>query len=249
MKKLLIIIGLLVIIVIAGFVWWTKNSERLITDKIQETAGEFFVNTENIEISYNKISIKNWSTAFIDNITISGTNLELKGGGRVKNANIILNGVHISMPPVRLTDIDSGEYLISLSTDDINSYLRAKKGVTLLDGMIPVSSIRFAPGTKNSIFSGVVEVPIISTKIPWKVNGNIVKSENGEGIDFVPKSADISKVKISATVLMKAIANINPIVDVSSWPVDMNIQKITPSESGIEFSGKLINFKDGMLFR
>ena len=247
MKKLLIILIILCVIGVVLYFWWMKNAERIVTSRVQELAQEFFVNTENIVASHEDITILSWNKATVGKLKIGGENLELKGGGRIKNTNIILEGIHFSMPPARITGIDSGTYMLDISTEDINSYLRSKKGVTLLDGMVPVSSIRFAPSPTVAQFSGVVEIPFIS-KVPWTVTGKIDKSSDEKGIDFIPEKANISKVSLSGNVLMKAVSAINPVVDVSSWPVDMTIKKITSTKEGIRFNGDLLRFKDGVLF-
>ena len=247
MKKLLIILIILCLIGVAVYFWWMKNAERIVTARVQDLAQEFFVNTENIVASHEDITILSWNRAIVGKLNISGENLELKGGGRIKNTSIILEGIQFSMPPARITGIDSGTYLLDLSTEDINSYLRSKKGATLLDGMIPVSSIRFSPSPSVTQFSGVVEIPFIS-KVPWTVTGQLNKSSDEKGIDFLPEKANISKVSFSGNVLMKAVSAINPVVDISSWPVDMTIRKITATKEGIKFNGDLLRFKDGVLF-
>ena len=247
MKKLLIFLAIILILAIVAYVWWIHNAERIVTGRVQQIAQEFFVNTDNIKAEHNKISITSWKSATVGSFTISGENLELKGGGRVKNANIVLKDIQLSMPPVRLIGIGSGTYDIELTAEDINSYLRAKKGVTLLDGMIPVSSIRFTSSTTESQFSGVVEIPFIS-KVPWTVTGKLDKNSSEKGINFVPQKVNISKINISGSGIMKAVSAINPIIDISSWPVDMNIKKITPTKTGVKLNGELLNFKDGVLF-
>lgn len=105
-------------------------------------------------------------------------------------------------------------------------------------------SVRFldAPGAVAQL-KGEATIPIIQKQVPFSVSGNLVTTSSDPGqIDFRPQGVSIKKIRDSLRI-------VNPMVDLSGWPVNIRVESIKTAAGIATIRGVVTGANDSLLPR
>lgn len=236
MKKLLMVLVVLSIILGGAYLWWQRNASRLITTQVQAMAKQFFVNPEALTISPENMNVKmrGLQTAVIPQVVIEGKNVEMRKGPRLASVKVDMRNLEVTTPPFRLSKIEKGWFVASITDEELTAYLHKRGGSIAGLSVVPLNSISvsFVDAPLNTLVRanaklrpGVLEIPLIArgVLVPTGQAGAMNKIDYQiKKIDNVPKAA--------IDLVSDSLGVINPVYNMSDWPVETNIEKITISK-------------------
>lgn len=233
MKKFLVVLLVIAIALGGAYFWWQKNASRLITSQVQAMTKHFFVNSEVLTVSPDNLAIKmrDLHTAVIPQVVIAGNDVEMRKGPRLSSVKLDMRNLEVTTPPFRLSKIEKGWFVASVTDQELTAYLKKRGGSIAGISVVPLDSLNvsFVNAQFNTVVNanaklrpGVLEIPLIAHGIllPAGQVGEMNK------INFDIKKMD-GVPNIAIDLVAKSIAIINPVFNMSDWPVKINIEKIT----------------------
>lgn len=243
MKKLLVVLLVIAIILGVGYFWWQKNASRMITAQVQTMAKQFFVNPEALTVSPENMAVKmrGLKTAVIPQVVIEGKNVQMRKGPMLASVKLDMRNLEVTTPPFRLAKIEKGWFVASITEGELTSYLHKRGGSIAGISIIPLDSIyvSFVDAPLNTVVSakaklrpGVLEIPITARGVllPSGQAGTMDK------IDFKIKKID-GVPNMAIDTVSKSLGIINPVYNLSNWPIETNIEKITVTKGMLTVRG------------
>ena len=251
MKRFFIFLVFLAVVAGIGYLWWQKNSTRIITAQVRTIAGSFFVNPENLSVENSAITIKGLREAAVSKLVISGNNLILRDGPTLSYAKLILNDVTIAWPPFHLSGVGKGAYLVKVSDVAVTKYLQKRGGNLAGVNLIPLNrvSVKFLSSSTDGTQVNVTVVdPLFKKQIPLTATGALVPSSSAlSQVDFRVHALHFEGFSIGAGSMRKALAVINPVIDLSHWPVECDVNSIKTGKDSAVVQGKITGVSSSLL--
>ncbi|MHB9129525.1 MAG: LmeA family phospholipid-binding protein [Armatimonadota bacterium] len=241
MKRFLIFLCVLGVGLLGLYVWWQRNATRIISEQVKQRVNEFFVNAQDINVENDPIKLIGWRNARVPKLTISGKDLQLKKGGTLASVKIVLKDIDVSGPPFHFTKIGNGSFQVTVTDKAVTEYVKNRDVRLAAVVKIPTNSVtvRFSKA-QGTVLKGDIVLPIIGTRVPVVASGTLVPSSKGDQVDFRVKNVDISRLRgIGDKQVTEAFSILNPVVDISSWPVESEIDGVKTGDGVVVVHGKI----------
>ncbi len=246
MKRFLIFIAVLAIALGGLYIWWQMNATRLIDAQVKTLARNFFLNPENLTVDSKPVKMIGLLQARVPRVVIAGKNLQLRSGGRLASVKLVLTDIDVAGPPFHFSGVGGGAYTVSATDKDITAYLR-KRGINISGiATIPLDTlnITFAKKTGTTLTgSAAVNLPFLHHKVPLLADGDLVPSSKNGQLDFRVKHVKLEGLSIGIKQVTDALAVVNPIVDVSDWPLSSDIKSVKTGDGIIVLHGQVTGIR------
>lgn len=243
MKKLLVVLLIIAIALGGAYFWWQRNASRLITTQVQAMAKNFFVNPEVLTISPEKLAVKmrGLQTAVIPQVVIEGKDVQMRKGPRLASVKLDMRNLEVTTPPFRLSKIERGWFVASITDEELTAYLHKRGGSIAGLSVIPLDSINvsFVDASLNTVAQAKAKLRPGVLEIPLTARGVLVASGQAGSmnkIDFQIKKID-GVPNMAIDLVAKSLAVINPVFNMSDWPIETNIEKITITKGMLTVRG------------
>ena len=254
MKRFLGFLLLLAILAGGGYYWWQQNAARIMGEQVQQMAQKLVVNPDQLLIRPKALSIhmKDLHTAVISELIISGKDLKLRNGLTLSAARLAMHDVEFSGPPFRITGIGSDSSFILKVTDSaVTQYLHTRGGqIARMKNVIPLDTItvRFHPvAHMNTSLSGQADVPLLG-QVPISADGELVATTTPGQIDMNFKRVTVSRLSFGVQDVTNHLAVVNPIIDISEWPIKPDFTSIKCAQPGLmELRGNIVGANSSLL--
>ncbi|HEY3379619.1 MAG TPA: hypothetical protein VGL77_19255 [Armatimonadota bacterium] len=250
MKRFLIFLIILALALGGGYIWWQRNAQRLMTAQVRQLARNFFVNPEKLVVETSPIRLRNFSEALVPKLVISGQQLALKKGPTLAYAKLILTDVTVSGPPFRMRHIGGGSYLLKVTDKEVTEYLHTRGGSLGGFKIIPLDSVsvHFLAGSDAATeLTGEAVVPVINQRLPMKATGMLTPSSAVGKVDFQVKKVSIKNFSFDLKEVQNALTMINPVVDLSAWPIQCDVRSIHTQPGSATLQGHIIGVSRSLL--
>ena len=254
MRKLLIFILILAVLCGAGYYWWQQNAQRLITERVHAMAGQFFSNPEALTIGPDNLTVKmkGLKAAQVPQLVISGKDVQMRNGPLLASAKFDLRNIDISGPPFRMTNIERGWFVASVNDTEVTNYLRQRKGSIAGVAVIPLNTVTviFKDEVQhNTTLRAEATLPTSSIAIPLTARGVLTPAgQTGrmQQVEFQVKKFD-GVPAIATSLVGRSLSLINPVFDLSKWPLETNIEKVVIEDGRATIRGTINGVKDQFL--
>jgi hypothetical protein len=247
MKGCLTVFIILVIAAGIGYFWWQGNAQRMIAAEVKRQGRHFFTNTEALVVKNDPIQLIDLRRAKVPKLVITGEDLRLRAGIDVKSAKLVLTNVVISGPPFNISSVGGGSYTVTVEDRAVTDYL-TKRGTSLRVGMASLNgvTVHFGDGRANNRLVAEVEVPILGKREVTAVGYPVPSSKIGQ-IDFRVTDVNVVGWKIGAKPVTDALNLLNPVVDVSDWPLVSDFTSVTTRKGSVAIKAEIMGWRGGML--
>lgn len=228
MRRFLVFLFILGVALAGLYVWWQRNATRILTEQVRVLSADFFRNPHNLSVTNDPVKMIGLREARVPKLVISGKDLDLKNGLHLAAVRLVLRDVDVAGPPFGLSKVAAGDYTVVVTDDAVMDYLH-RRAVSLLAGVvrIPLDSVTIT-FTKQSGTQLAAAMPLPFGKpLPVTATGKLVASSKAGQVDFRvnPNGVKIASAPIPLTQIADALEKINPVVDVSKWPI---VSEVTP---------------------
>ena len=250
MKRFFIFLLILAIALGGLYVWWQLNAVRVIDAQVKELARGFVLNPENLTITTKPAKMIGLREARLPLLIISGKQLRLRSGGQLAYAKLLLKNVDVSGPPFHFSQVGGGNYTIVATDKDVTDYMR-KRGVTLHGlSLIPLDTLKVgfsqASGTTVS-GQAALNLPFIHQKIPMVASGELLPSSKVGQVDFRVKTVKLVGISLGVKQVTDALGVINPVVDVSEWPLESEIKSVKTGDGTVTLRAQITGVQPSLL--
>jgi hypothetical protein len=247
MRRFFIFLAVLAIALLGLYVWWQRNATRVITAAIQSQARGFFDNPQQLKVENDPVRLIGLRQARVPKLVISGQDLRVKGkGGKLAYAKLVLKDIDVSGPPFHFVGVGAGGYYSVTVTDrDVTDYLRTR-GIHI---PIPIPGVKIPTDTLSVVFTkkqgttilGEYRVPILNKLMQVKVIGSLVPSSKVGQVDL--RVRNIAGIETRTD----ALSVLNPIIDVSAWPIDADIKRVVTTNGKVTINGSITGIRPSLL--
>ena len=215
MKRFVTFILVLAIAVGGVYFWWQANARRIMTAQVREMARGFFVNAGELHVDNDPVKMTGWRTARVPKLVVSGRKLQLRNGPELSMAKLVLKDIDVTGPPLHLSGVGGGSYTATITEQAATSYLRAR-GIAVHGFKIPLDTLAISFSREHGAkLSAEMVLPVLNTHIPLSASGKLVASSRNGQVDF--------RVEQMSKPLADLLATLNPVIDVSEWPLNADI--------------------------
>ncbi|MHB9026547.1 MAG: LmeA family phospholipid-binding protein [Armatimonadota bacterium] len=244
MRRFFIFLAVLAIALLGLFVWWQRNATRVITTAIHNQARNFFDNPRQLRVENKPIKLTGLRQARVPQLVISGTDLRVQGeGGKLAFVKLVLTDVDVSGPPFHFVGVGSGYYMVKVTDRDVTDYVR-RRGIRILTGKIPTDTISVIFTKKEgTTILGKYTLPIINKAVQIKAVGSLVPSSKLGQVDLRVRQVG----GVAAKQFTDAVTVLNPLIDVSSWPIEADIKSVTTTNGKVAITGRITGIRPSLL--
>lgn len=250
MKRFFIFLVVVGIALAIGYFWWKTNSQKIISQQVIKIAQSFFTNPEAITVKNDAIKMTGLRSAEVAKLTIFGNNLMLKNGLQFAYAKVVLSHVGIIGPPFHLSKVSSGSYTVKVTDQAVTNYLHKRGGGIGGINVVPLSSmtVKFVKDLINpTILSGKATIPLINQSVPITAMGKLVPASSQGKVDMRISTVKVTSIGIKAKSIENALTVVNPIVDISNWPVICEVTSIRAEQGYVVVQGKIIGIEPSLI--
>lgn len=234
MKRFLIFLAVLAVAVLGLYVWWQRNARQVLTQVVRARAREFVLNADNLTVKNDPIVMTGLRTARIPKLVITGKDLRLKKGPTLAYASIVVHDLTVSGPPFDFAGLKSGEFTVRVGDDAVTDYLR-KNGINIASVVhIPLDtlSISFLKQDETTL-RGVVKLPF-GKEAALIATGTLQPAATPGQVDF-----KVSQVNVPIFGIGQVLEKLNPVVNLTEWPVVCTVTKISTGKGYATLSGTI----------
>lgn len=252
MKRFLGFIIFCGILALVVYIWWQHNAVRIITAQVRQQGDKFFSNAENITIGPDNLSVKlvNLHSARIPKLIISGNQLQLRNGPELSSAKLVLNDVTVSGPPFHITSIGSGSYLVKVNDTAVTEYLHSRGGSVAGFKVVPLDSlsVKFLGGrAQTTEVNGAATLKALNIRVPVTASGRLVPSSDLGKVDLRIMNVKIERLSIGVKEVRDALGVINPVIDLSKWPVTTEVKSIQTTKGSATLRGTVTGMSKSLI--
>ena len=250
MKKFLVFILILAVAAGVGYYWWQQNSHRIITQQVRRLASRFFVNPQSLSVENSAVKMRGLRDAHVGRLVISGKELQLRDGPVLASARLVLTDLDVTGPPFHLTHVGGGNYEAQVSDAAVTEYLHARGGSMAGVKIVPLSTVtvKFLPGEEATArLSGEAVIPLIDKRVPVIADGTLVPAADAGRVDFNVSRVNVTGLSFPASALKKSFGIVNPLVDLSGWPVAVKVGSINTVTGMATVKGHITGAADSLL--
>lgn len=248
MKKFLIFLVVLAAVAGGAYYWWQANAQRIIGDEVRRIAAGFFANPENLDVKTEKLRLTTLHSARVGQLVITGANLKLRKGGTLAQAKLVFTDLDVSGPPFHLSGVGGGYYQATMTDDAVTEYLHQRKlriGGGLMQIPLDTLTVTFTR-REGAVIKG--QVSALGRAVPLSARGPLVESSKGNQIDLrIEKVTAGKRFSLGIQPIMDALDVLNPVVDLSEWPLQSDITTIKTDNGKVTVSGKITGVRQGFL--
>lgn len=235
---------LLVLAIALGglYVWWQRNARQVLTNAVLSEARGFVLNADNLSVTNDPVAMTGLRSARVPKLVISGKELLLKKGPSLAYAKLVLHDVDVSGPPFALSGIKDGAFTVTVTDAAVTDYLR-KNGVNIGSVVhIPLNtlSINFLRKDETRL-RGEAKLPF-NQKAMLTATGALQPAATPGKVDFHVTKIEIpfiEKIPGAEQGIANALEKLNPVVDLTEWPVVCTVTKITSGKGSATLSGTI----------
>jgi hypothetical protein len=240
MKRFLIFLAVLGIALGGLLFWWQRNARQVIAGVVRERAGAFVLNADNLTVTNDPVQMISFSEARVPKLVISGKELLLKDGPTLASAKLVIHDLKVAGPPFDFAGIKDGTFTVTVSDAAVTDFLR-KRGVNFASVVhIPLDtlSVNFLKPNETRL-RGAVKLPL-GKQVALTATGKLVTAATPGKIDFKVKQVN---VPIGGDQVAAALEKLNPVVDLTEWPVVCTVTKISSGKGAATISGTITGIR------
>jgi len=239
-KRLGWFLVLLAVLVGGGYWWWQANASRIITAQVREMTRGFFVDAKQLTVSNTPIHLLGLRQARVPSLTISGQQLQLRNGPQIADAKLTLTDLDVVAPPVHCTHVGGGTFTATVSQGAVTDYLR-KRGIPLTVSFTQAGGTKLA-GEKE------VTIPLLNThlRIPFVAIGKLTAAKTNGQVNFHADHVTVAQAAITVKQVTDALELLNPVIDLSGWPLISEITPVT-HDGSVTLHGKITGVQPSLL--
>lgn len=161
-------------------------------------------------------------------LDVSAMGLVLPDGFRIESVDLAFPGPVVPCSPWQATEGTRVDLVIQVSAEDVASYLNSKQ---------PSGLSGFRVSTKNGQLQVVATLKVAILPVEVGAEG-ILEFTDGK-LNFVPKRAEVGGVGAPEGMVKDQLGKINPLIDLTGWPVDTVVRSIEIGNGKIRLEGTL----------
>jgi hypothetical protein len=238
-KRFLIFVVVLGVALAGLYVWWQRNATQIITREIRAQASGFFTNSSALDVSNDPVKMTGLRTAHVPQVVVKGTDLRLREGGELASAKIVLKDIDVAGPPFRLSRVGDGYFVVTVTDDAVTDYIRERGVRVTAVARIPMDTVTVNFTKAATQLRGEVKVPLIRKQVPIIATGQLLPSSASGQVDFRVRNLQITKYSLNVKQLTEAIEHLNPVIDLSEWPVQTTVTKVQTGNGTVTITGRV----------
>ncbi len=226
------------------YYWWQHHATAVIQSEVQRIAHGFFTNPEALTVTNDPVRMVGLRAARVPKLVIAGKALELHDGPTLDRAKLVLKDVEVSGPPFHLTRIGSGYYVLQVSGEALTDFLHQRGGRLGSVVRVPLDTLDITFSRKaGAIVSG--EMLVLGHHLPLRASGPLVTTDKPGVVNFRPVRFQASKYTAEIPQADKLLGFLNPVLDLSAWPMVSHIVAIDHHDGYVVLRGKITGARQG----
>lgn len=162
-------------------------------------------------------------------LDIAARGLVLPGGFRIDTINLEFPALTVPCSPWRAVEGTRVDVKIRVTSEDVATYLNAKQPGGLSD---------FQVGSKGGTLQIVALMKIAILPVEVGAEG-VLEFENSR-LNFIPSRAEIGGVGAPDAMVREQFQKVNPLIDLTGWPVKTTVKSIEIGDGEILLEGTLV---------
>ncbi len=247
MKGCLRFLVVLAVLAGIGYFWWQSNAQRMIEAEVKRQGKHFFVNTDALQVKNDPVTLLDLRRAKVPKLVISGEDLQLRAGLMLKSVKLVLTDVVVSGPPFNISHVGGGYYTATVTDGAVTEFVRKRIGSLPIAGRaLNDLTVHFGEGRAHNTVVGAWDVPLLG-KRDVIANGYPVPAGQIGKIDFRVTDVSVAGLKMDAKPVVDALNLLNPVVDVSEWPLDSDFKSVTTHPGTVTVKAEISHWRGGGL--
>lgn len=161
-------------------------------------------------------------------LDISARGLVLPGGFRIDAIDLAFPAPTVPCSPWRAVEGTKVDVKIRVTSEDVATYLNAKQ---------PGGLSNFRVATKDGKLQIVALLKIAILPVEVGAEGTL-EFENSR-LNFVPSRAELGGVSAPESMVRDQFSKVNPLIDLTGWPVHTTVRSIEIGDGQILLEGTL----------
>ncbi|HOS42560.1 MAG TPA: hypothetical protein PK794_02625, partial [Armatimonadota bacterium] len=222
------------------YVWWQRNARQVITRTVRERAAAFVLNPDHLTVENAPVQMIGLREARVPKLVIAGNELQLRDGPTLAAAKLVVYDLDVSGPPFNFSRLNAGNFTVTVTDTAVTDFLR-KRGVNIASVVrIPLDTLSVTfPPSGDVRLRGVVRLPI-GKEVALTATGALVPAATPGKVDFMVKQVNVPLV---GKQVAAALEKLNPIVDLTEWPVVCTVRTITSGKGTVTFTGAITGIR------
>jgi len=248
MKRFLITLAVLAVVLGGVYLWWQMKATEIITAQVHSMARGMFVNGDALQVENKPVKMLGLRQARVPQLVITGKDLELRNGGKIASAKLVLQDLDVSGPPFHFSGVGSGYCMVTATDKDVTAYMQ-KRDIGLPGGKLNILFVGFSKQNGALLKGeGVVKLPFVKEQhFPITATGNLVPSSKVGQVDFRVHDVKVDKLSIGVKQVTDAIGIVNPVIDISDWPLITDIKQVNTGNGTIQFKAQITGVRPSLL--
>jgi len=247
MKRFLVFLLVLAIAVGGVYIWWQFNAHRFLTQEMKRIGRSFFVNADSLSVENGPVVLTGLREAKVSKLIISGDELVLRDGPILKHAKLILKDVYVSGPPFNISRLNGGVFTATVTDTAVTEYLHKRGGGLRLVAKIPLDSVTVKFAKAGASVLAQIPDPLFGKPLSVTASGKLVPSSKIGQIDYQVRNVAVSGVNLAIKPVIDALGVLNPVVNVSEWPIMCEFTHIATGDGIVTLTAQISGLRQRSL--